>query len=307
VAAFLGDGARWGLKFRHHPVPDAARGNERAARLLADRPVGERLLLGRADRYVDLSAVRDAVAPVALFGTGDEDRDWRWSGWALLSAGAVAPPPLGDVAQFEAHVEPRGCERVTIPAAWPLTTAHDYLEANHAALRELARSPAGRKPSGVRVAASAAVHATAVLVPPVYIGAGCEVAAGATVGPYVTVGANSVIDRGAVVTDAVILPGTYVAEGARLEAVIADRDRIVVGGGEGIAAVVADGPVGNLADHWPARTTAAVARWRARAARLVARLGGLERSVRRSVSEQLGAVDQPGAPPEPVPLTTQNN
>jgi len=142
------------------------------------------------------------------------------------------------------------------------------------------------------------------LVAPVFIGAGCEVAAGATVGPDVTVGTNCVIDRGAVVTDAVVLPGTYIGEGVRLESVVVDQDRVIVSRGDESVVVASGVAVRSLTDHVPGRLRAVFTRWRTRSAHLVTSLRGVEKVFRRSVSEVLGSSDRTGTQPEAVPIAT---
>ncbi len=79
-------------------------------------------------------------------------------------------------------------------------------------------------PAGVRIDTGTHLDATAVLVPPVVIGAGTTIAAGARVGPHTVLAEHVRVDAGAQVT------GSLVARGARIGAGTILTDALV---GEG--------------------------------------------------------------------------
>ena len=293
--AFLEDGTPWGGEFRHHVAADEARGYEIVSALLAERTADETVVFGHADRLVTASTVLPAPAdrpPVALFGTAGSGNEWAWSGWAVLSGKPWQAPATTSERQLEQCLAAtEGCRRVETPAPLRVATAREYLEANWAVLQDLDVNPPVTRtswPDGIRVSSGATVHPTAVLLAPVSIGAGAEIAAGAVVGPYAVVGTDCVVDRGAAVTRSVVLPQTYVGEGVRLDSAVAARDRVVVLTSEGTALVRTDVAVGSLTDHLPGRMTAAVARWNRQTFGWLARLGGVGRPLRKSVSERSG-------------------
>jgi carbonic anhydrase/acetyltransferase-like protein (isoleucine patch superfamily) len=154
------------------------------------------------------------------------------------------------------------------------------------------------------VSAGASVHPTAVLLAPVSVGPGAEIAAGAVVGPYTVVGSDCVVDRGAAVTRSVVLPRTYVGEGVRLDSAVVAPDRVVVLTANGSALARPDVAVGSLANHLPARVAAAVGRWNRRTTAWLARLRGVGRDVKKSVSERLGSADRAGGQPDTVSVPT---
>jgi hypothetical protein len=111
----------------------------------------------------------------------------------------------------------------------------------------------------VWLARNVMLHPSAVLVPPVYIGADCEVAAGARVGPNVIVGPGCVIDRRATLADSLVLPGTYLGEAVDLEDAIVDRDRVARAHPGGQLRIEVDCAVASLADKTVAPWIARVA------------------------------------------------
>jgi NDP-sugar pyrophosphorylase family protein len=77
--------------------------------------------------------------------------------------------------------------------------------------------PGERRGDGVRVARSASVHPSAVLEGPVVIGADAVVGPGVTLRGEVAVGDGCWLRPGATIERSVLLPGTYVGDGARVK------------------------------------------------------------------------------------------
>jgi len=80
---------------------------------------------------------------------------------------------------------------------------------------------------GVRIGRRAVIHATARLVPPVWIGPWARIEAGATVGPNAVVCEGGAVDSGSSVTNAVVGDGTYLGPGLHLEDSVAVKDLVV--------------------------------------------------------------------------------
>ena len=277
VRRFLGRGERWGLYFRHHianTLPECY-GVSRA--VLAGGSNGDPVLFGHADRVVPRNPVAHAdPAPVLLYGSkaGAPESDWDWDGWAVLSGRACRqfPTSAADEAALARLLAGHAlgeCRWEEVPRSYGARTLGDYLVANRKALSEAA--------PGLWVPPSARVHPTATLVGPVHIGRNVEVGAGAVVGPHVTLGAGCVVGRRTVVADAVILPDTYVACGARLVGVLADRDRLYRAGPDGRASAQSGGPVACLKRHPLSGLTPALKTQARRAGSALARLAGPRR------------------------------
>jgi mannose-1-phosphate guanylyltransferase len=86
-------------------------------------------------------------------------------------------------------------------------------------------------PAGVRIAADVELDATAVLVPPVVIGAGTTIAAGARVGPHTVLAEHVRIDAAAQISGSLVAAGARIGAGAVLtDALVGERARIGVDG-----------------------------------------------------------------------------
>jgi hypothetical protein len=259
---FLGTGERWGAEFRYCLVRDPCRPYSSLHRLAADAREG--VLLGHADRLpaICLANVESEInlgGPVLFTwkergATGEEGSSW--SGWAFCPQQAWRS--LGGRDIDEAGLQ-RQLSLAAPTARWhevsqllSVRTFEDIFESNCTVLRNefpgLLLAGKAEMPN-VRLARSAVIHSSAQIVSPVFIGSGCEVAARAIVGPNVVLGPDCVIDRNTSVANAVLLPGTFVAEGLELDGVVVDRALIIptrasrpIQAGEGYA-------VGGLADY----------------------------------------------------------
>jgi hypothetical protein len=239
IEQFLGTGKRWGAEFRYHLVRDPFRPYPGVRALPLGAGEEEPILFGHADR---LPAIRltegEAPAagkdPVLYAWRRSADKAWRWSGWALFAPAAWREQAWPDVDEqgLYRHLCSGGAatpRRVAIPRPLSARNFASLLAANRAVLR--GDFPGlllnGKAPEQeVRLSRNVVLHPAAQLIPPVYIGEDCEVAAGARVGPNVFVGPGCVIDRRSALTDAVVLPGTYVGECLELDNVLADRNRV---------------------------------------------------------------------------------
>lgn len=86
-------------------------------------------------------------------------------------------------------------------------------------------------PTGIRIAADVELDATAVLVPPVVIGAGTTIAAGARIGPHTVLAEHVRIDAAAQVSGSLVATGARIGAGAILaDALVGERAHIGVDG-----------------------------------------------------------------------------
>jgi hypothetical protein len=274
---FVAAGDRWGLAVTHHPAADRPAAYHRVREVAGGYPPGEPVLLAHGDRLVRLPEAGEPRPAECLFGSRDDEyphAEWTWSGWGVLTRDTLAgiPPAAAGESDLAGYLRGRAAAAVTDLPLDVLTPA-GYLAANHWAL--LAASGRPTDPPGgaeARVSRRATVHPTAVLVPPVSIAAGVHVAAHATVGPFAAVAAGCVIDRRAAVSDAVVLPDTYVGERVRLARAIVDGRGVVRVGPDGSARSDPRVPVASLAGHPFAGLGPAVGR-AARFVRAAVRLG----------------------------------
>jgi len=223
----IGDGSRFGMRLRYLATPGEAWPAEVIARA---RPTTSQVLLVRGDIIRGRAArlIRDA-ATRCLSGSLHAIRGRRHAGmvvcevadrtvssldWSLLS---VAELPL---AMQGLGIDDAGVNLLDSPAAW-----------HRAGLLALAGRFRGLLPSGragedpglltgprSSVARSVAVEGIA------RVGRHASVRDGVRLSGYVDIGDDCVVDSGAEISDSIVLPGTYVGRGTRLNnAIVSGR------------------------------------------------------------------------------------
>jgi mannose-1-phosphate guanylyltransferase len=241
VEHHLGDGSRWGCRFTYHlaRVPSRPYGVLRHLRL--DRQSPARLLFGHADCLPAVrlcaKAGREVATDTWLFTARQPRRrgvPGGWTGWGVMSASELQaiPPDMQEedlpeylLTALAKKADLRELNRflsVKTPAEM-LATQRAVLDRHVPGLMLQAR----QKHAGVWVSSRARVSSTAELCPPVFVGADCLVGCGARLGPHVAVGAGCILDGRCCLTNAVVLPGTFVGKGVVLEGAVVDRDLAV--------------------------------------------------------------------------------
>ncbi|MCW5967416.1 MAG: NDP-sugar synthase [Blastocatellales bacterium] len=251
----LGDGTRWGSRFRYHLARDAAKPYKILKSLSRD---SDPVLLVHADRLpqIDPKAHRpenQEQCPVIfnLDGSGK-----KWTGWAWLSHQQIAALP--DDAEFEQignYLEALALESGTLVDAEALLdfeTPEQMIESQGRVLQKqfdgLMVTGQEAEP-GAWLSRNVSLHPTARLVAPVFIGENCRIGQGVQLGPNAVIGADCILEKHSVVSNSMILPGSYVGEGIELDEAIVDRNRLI-NVRVGIAVSVADNFIlGSLSDE----------------------------------------------------------
>jgi hypothetical protein len=242
IEQFLGSGDRWGAEFRYHLVRDPFRPYATLHQVVRDTQTNG-ILLGHADRLPAWSLAEAGAdlssAGSVLFGwnkkSPNKQERWKWTGWAAFSRESwrgLRGANLDEAGLYQmlSAANHAPLLRQEVPPPLSVQSFGDILESNRAVLHGEFPGlllPGMTAEPNLRRARCSVIHPTAQLISPVYIGAGCEVAAGARVGPNVVLGRDCLIDRNTTVANAVILPGTYVAEGLELNEVVVDRVQII--------------------------------------------------------------------------------
>ena len=223
---FLGNGARWGCRFRFHLAREAARPYGVLRTLLGSEPV----LLGHADRYAVLPAELPAPpGTLAYFHADDATATARWTGWAWIDRAARAALPE-DLAEEELEAIVRDGERAMAAGLFRLQSYDDFLAAHAALLGKhvagVALGAAEIEP-GIWVGRNVSLPPTVRIKAPVYIGENCRIGEGSELGPGVMIAHNCILGPRCVVSNTVIFPGSYVGEALELRDVIVDKNLLV--------------------------------------------------------------------------------
>lgn len=229
LRSLLGDGARWGLRFRWHLVRDGATpyGFLRDGLALdANGAKPMRWLVGHGHQWLQAKVITslmqsDGVAMLL-------DQEPMWTGWCSLDASEAAALPLhadapvlsewmlrraarqGRLVQPEQHAEPGTATHLLAQQMRMLSEAG------------MAGAPATwlRKPWGL-MSPDAHVHPQAIIKGPALVGPGCVVNRAATVGPNAVLCQDVMLASGAVVRGSLVLANTYVSGELQLEHAVA--------------------------------------------------------------------------------------
>lgn len=218
----LQDGARWGCRITYLPEGQANAPYQLLASLM---PRHGMLTLATAHTLITPPDTHDAWAAWHLDGGRP-----RLSGWAQLSANALAEAAeCATDATDLIHRAAAHAPLATTPLTLSCHSAHATLEAtrhllNHPQLaRNLPRRPAT---AGAWIAPGAAIHPTARLHPPLFIGKGSVVRAHASIGPHTLIGEGCCIDHSAHIANSLIMPNTYLGAALSLSDAIANGQRL---------------------------------------------------------------------------------
>lgn len=104
-----------------------------------------------------------------------------------------------------------------------------YRQANQDCLegRVAVELPGACVDPGVVVGENTRVHPEAEIIAPVAIGHGCSISAGARIGPLTVIGDNCVVEEGAQLERSVIWSGTFIGQGARIQAATICRNVVI--------------------------------------------------------------------------------
>ena len=225
--AVLGDGTRWGARFRY----DLSTGNEHAydpLRQIALDEADEALLLAHADRLPLLRLNTAACAPALFCWKGNE---LRWTGWGIIRTVDILGLPSGiEEREMFALLTEAGAVCVEGPRPLSAHSYEDLIEANRRVLaREFPNLLVGGKEvqPGVWVARNVTVHPTAKLTSPAFVGENSRVGAMVQVGPAASIGRDCMIERETSVLDSVVCGGSYVGQQLALRGVVVDRSRLI--------------------------------------------------------------------------------
>lgn len=190
-----------------------------------------------SDTVVDLVGLARAAA------SGPIDRSCHFTGLHALDQGALDLVPPGEACivrtAYTALVPQRRVRAHRHPGIWvDLGNPQLVLDANLAALAGTLALPLDTRPlaglaqQGTRrwgTADAVAVHPSATLAPPYWLGHGAAVGADAVVGPGAVIGAGATVGAGARVRHAVVWDGAAVAPEARLAGAIVHDSGVLEG------------------------------------------------------------------------------
>jgi dTDP-glucose pyrophosphorylase len=225
MESWLGDGTRWGSRFRFHLARDA----QHPYGLLpvitaawADEP----FMLVHADclpRIVFDEAI--GISPCLFYPQPDSPEDeLEWTGWAWLTPREVAALPRElNLRQLELALltqQRATCQVQKLERVFSVRKRADLLAAQAALLQnefpELLLTGRVSAPH-IHLSGNARVHPTAQLIAPVFIGKDTHIGAGCIIGPNAVIDRACFIERDCVIQQSTVLAHSYVGAGVTLE------------------------------------------------------------------------------------------
>ncbi|MCA9900225.1 MAG: sugar transferase [Ardenticatenaceae bacterium] len=242
VAAYFGDGARWGVALNHEtPAPHF--GTVGILQAQADW-LDETFVILPADVIIDLDLTavlthhQSHSAPVTAVLQADGQTP---TGCFVCDTAVLAHLPNDPTADLWDSLQAQNMPLQTIQLTGiynPLSSFSDYHAANIGYLHSY--QPDGSQPSfqhpiydgqqyapGVWVGRNPIIHPSVKIVPPLYIGDGCRIGRDVELGPGVVIGDNVIIDDEATVQESVILANTYVGQLVNIHQRIVSQNKLV--------------------------------------------------------------------------------
>jgi NDP-sugar pyrophosphorylase family protein len=239
IEAYLGDGSRWGCRFRCHLVsqPESP---YRCLQIIAEAKTDPTFLV-HADQvpYIHLAEYTGHRQPV-LFCIGPEEngtseRAVAWGGGVLFPTGIsdqlIAGCSRQTLTSHMQDLESQGLATAAFVPDWiSLRTPRDLLLSQHKLLnREFSDLMIGGTENDPKlwVSRNVVIQPSAKIVPPVYLGPNCRIGPAARIGPNVVISGNSVIDAHTSIQNSLITSGSYIGERLELNETIVDRNLLV--------------------------------------------------------------------------------
>lgn len=223
----LGDGRRWGCALHIHELSTVEQAYAVIEEQICDDE--ERVLLLHSDRLpaCDFRELLESPEQMLVI-----DSDQQCAA-AIVDSTLLQAAPIDDgiaaVRDFLSLLRGR-VRSVDCPRVLKVGTLEDLLAAQRAVLcgefRELFIN--GReKTEGVRICRNTAVHATAELNGPVFLGDNVCVGPGARIGPNAVISDNCIIDKNASVQNSLVLPNTYVGEWIEVNDCVVQKNDLI--------------------------------------------------------------------------------
>lgn len=217
---------RWGAVVRcHYPPHRTLESVLEAATAEPEIVLADASVLVAAN---DWAGSRPVAPLLEVYHAPTSTRKLQWTGWCRGAGRIVAPGVAdgADAARLDGLFARASATTNRLCTALAGNHPSEILEANRAVLSGLAPWVMLRSleaPAGVWLERGVEIHATARLIPPVYLGELARVGPGALVGPNAVLGAGCVVEDDARVRDSVLPAATYVAPGTRAERVVGLR------------------------------------------------------------------------------------
>jgi NDP-sugar pyrophosphorylase family protein len=245
VEALLGNGDRWGCKFRYHVAVQAAH-PYRSLKLIPETK-NEPCVFIHSEHYPCFALpLKHIDKPLLYYGRARNGSNGHGSqssnnGTVFWKGTAIFPPNYIDEAfanktseELRAHLESlvANAEATVVSTSdWlDSCTPEDLLESQSRLLERkldgLMGSGTERQP-GVWISRNVVIHPTVQLVGPLYVGPNTRLNRGVKLGPNVVLSGDCIVDTNTMIEQSLVTPGSYIGEGLELNHVIVDHNLLI--------------------------------------------------------------------------------
>jgi hypothetical protein len=240
VEALLGNGDRWGCKFRYHLAAQPER-PYRSLKIISELRT-EPWTLVHAECYPCLNLPVDVLEkPVLFYGASPEHSIEgnhsvgaleKWKGTAIFPSGPVTDTFANlSMEEMEAHFEylvrTSKATVVKVPMWLDASSPSRLLETQSLLLQRklngIVISGTEREP-GIWISRNVVIHPTAELVAPIYVGPNSRLNRGVKLGPNAVIEGECIVDTNTSIESTLVTAGSYVGEGLELNEVIVDHN-----------------------------------------------------------------------------------
>jgi NDP-sugar pyrophosphorylase family protein len=241
VEALLGNGDRWGCKFRYHVAVQP----ERPYRSLKFIPQTktEPWVFIHSEHYPCLALPFEQVdKPILYYGIAQNHSNGHSNNGAEVWKGAAVFPPnyVNEAFTNQTPEELRAyLETLVSKSEATVVSTTDWLDScTPGALLEsqgrllerkldgLMGSGTERQP-GVWISRSVVIHPTVELIAPLYIGPNSRLNRGVKLGPNVVISGECIVDTNTMIEQSLITAGSYIGRGLELNNVIVDHNLLI--------------------------------------------------------------------------------
>ncbi len=245
VEALLGNGDRWGCKFRYHVAVQY----ERPYRSLKFIPQTktEPWVFIHSEHYPCITLPFEPIdKPILYYGMAQNHSNGHHgsasdSGREIWKGAAVFPPDYVNEAftnqtpeELHAYLEKLVSNKeatVVSTSDWLDSCTPGALLESQSRLLErkldgLMGSGTERKP-GVWISRSVVIHPTVELIAPLYIGPNSRLNRGVKLGPNVVISGECIVDTNTMIEQSLVTAGSYIGEGLELNNVIVDHNLLI--------------------------------------------------------------------------------
>jgi NDP-sugar pyrophosphorylase family protein len=243
VEALLGNGDRWGCRFRYHLATQPDR-PYRSLKIISELRT-EPWTLVHAERYPCINLpVGLSEKPVLFYGISrDHSTDGnhstesaeRWKGTAVFPPGAVTDV-FANLSTDELHTHLEDLVRTSAATAVKVPTWLDASSPSHLLetqtlllqrkLNGMVISGTEREP-GIWISRNVVIHPSAELVAPIYVGPNSRLNRGVKLGPNAVIEGECIVDTNTTIESTLITSGSYVGEGLELNDVVVDHNLLI--------------------------------------------------------------------------------